>query len=299
MDRGGGSAIAGWRVGLDGGEWFEEIVGVFEDLAGHIEFVPQQTGGGRAFLGIFGEHASDQVFEIGALEFWTQRADGFGDLLEDTDKLFNGRTALDGEDACEGAIPDDADRVDICCTGDFGFFFELFWGEVAWSSDDGSCGGELGFVGLELDLCDSEIKEFEVRKRLSRKKEKIRGFEIAVDNPCIVGMLESFAELARDGEQPRERKDGHFLEDLLEVLSLEEFKGHIIADVGILAKVKDGGDMGMREFLHGLSFTTKALDGLEVLVEVRFQEFEGGLGRVCGVLGFKDNGHPALSDALE
>lgn len=151
---------------LDDGIAFGVVVGIVEELASHLDLIPKEASRRRAFLGVFGQQARKQVFEIGALELRTAGADGFGDLLEDADELFDGGAALDGQSTCECAIPDDTERVKVGGVGDLAFFFELFWGEITWGSDDGSCRGKLCFVGVKLDLGDPKIEKFKIRKRL-------------------------------------------------------------------------------------------------------------------------------------
>lgn len=216
--------------------------------------------------------------------------------MQDLDKEFDCGGFSEWMFACECLKPKNAKGIEICCRGQVGFFFELFWGEISGGTDDGSRRSEARFVGKLRGIGDAEVEQIKMRKRLFRGEEDVCGFEVAVQDALAVDGRKGGAELFRDGEQPTERNGGMAFEDGLKVFAFEVFEGHKRPVGGVGIKVEQWDDMGMMEAFEDLCFAFKAAGAREVISVLGQQEFERRASRRGFVFGFVDNGHSALFD---
>ena len=152
--------------------------------------------------------------------------------------------------------------------------------------------------GLRCGLGDAKVDDFDDGRVVAHSDEDVRGFEIAVNDPFLVGMLHALTHLQKQfkavGDRqsvPRGVRGNRLAADVLH--------GEVGAPLRRAARVEDPSDSRM---VHEGQRLTLGFEPRHDLcsVHAHFDDLHGHLSaNGQGLLGEPDLAHPALADALQ
>ena len=237
------------------------------------------VGGLGAAVGLFFEGLEDDVVEAGV---------GAG---------FFGRSgeAAEGKFAGEHFVEDDAEGINVGAVVDGVWFFDLFGRHVVRCAEGGPGAGEWIFGdGFSEEFGDAEVGDFNAAAGV---EEDVVGFDVAMEDAFVVGVLEGFAD-ARDDGEGLGGVDGAGAHGLAEVDAVDVFHEEVEEGAG-LAEVVDGDDVWVVEFGEGAAFAGEAFGEGGLFGEGLGEDFEGDEAIEFWLAGFVDETHAALADKFE
>ena len=166
---------------------------------------------------------------------------------------------------------------------------------VVRGADRGPEGGELG-SDLHLQLDRSEIQNPDDVAFLGLNQEDVVGFEVSVDDPEGVGVVQRLGKLGGDARRPRKRLTALAAEPLAELLSLEELHREVPRTVPGLPEIEDPDDVRVLELSGRLVLPAEALDRDVIAGDLRVQHFDGHVEAVRDAARFIHPTHRPVSD---
>jgi hypothetical protein len=253
----------------------------------------QLFAGGEALFGLFGEAASDDLVEFGGdIESFGEKG-GRGRKEVVFEDLVDGAVAsgdLKGCVAEEAFVEGSADAVDIATMID-GASVELFGRKIGGGSDEDACFGEFFFL---FGAGDPKVGEFD---DTCTGEHDIGGFDIAVDNALLMGVMEGIEELGEDIADLFEAEAGCLLglaDHVFEIRSVDEFHHDKIA----IFAFKDGfdaDDMGVNEASLCACFAKETIRLAKLSAGIGFELFDSDGHPKQEIRALVNNGGAALA----
>ncbi len=154
----------------------------------------------------------------------------------------------------------------------------------------GLCGLRSPRITLRSQLRQTKIENLRVT---SFRHKDIGRLDVAVDDACGVGSIQSIGDLNRQTEQ-NIRLNRLSRDALLQSDAVQEFHDDISAAV-LFADIVNGADVGMVECRRRLGLAPKAFKCLRVACHFVRKEFEADGAMKSGVLGLVDHTHPTAA----
>ena len=167
-------------------------------------------------------------------------------------------------------------------------------GQVVHSAQSGhGRGSDLFCRGLALgrhQLGQSEIQDLRLR---ALGQEDIRGLEVPMDDPGLVGGFERIGDLDCnfEGLSPGQRLPRNHVLERLPFQQLHHDEGLTLELVNFV----DGANVGVVETGGGTGFALKALQGLRVADQIGREELQGNASTQSEILGAVNHSHAAAA----
>lgn len=197
--------------------------------------------------------------------------EGIGGGDECADLLRGSAAGAEREGGGQEALEDDAERVDIGGGGDR-FAADLFGAGVfeGHGPEGRALGGGVGGVIGGEDGSDAEVEQFGCAVA---GDEDVGGFEVAVDDESLVGVVDGVADLDEEFESVAGGKvSGKTV--FINWLTRDVFHGDPGPAIGCGTGVDEAGDVGVVEDGEGVSFSVEAAEEV-VGVEPFSDDFYG------------------------
>ena len=183
--------------------------------------------------------------------------------------------------------------IDVGLLGDRAF--ELLGRHVREAAENGAGTGQRVAAAGALRSGDAEIREV-AEVAVGGVEQNVGRFDVAVDEPVRVGLVEGACELLDDGDGPigGERPGG---DEIGEVPAVDV--AHVDVQLTVdLAVAVDRDDVRAAQSRHVEGFATEPLLELGLVGEVADQPLERDGAAVLVVVGPVDLTHPAASEQL-
>ena len=190
----------------------------------------------------------------------------------------------------EGFVEGGAEAVDVAGGSDVVVLAAgLFGGEIRPGPDHGAALGEVGVSGVEA--CQAEVDDAGGAVGV---EEDVVGFEVAVEDAALVGVLDAEGGL-RDQSGGVEGREGAAAEALGEGAAFDQLGGEV-GVAALEAGVEEAGDVGVVEAAGDVGFALEAAPRARVDLE---QDLEGDVLPAGGVERAVDDPEPASPQLVE
>ncbi len=194
-------------------------------------------------------------------------------------------------------VQHDAQSVQIAARID-GFTDRLFGAHVRGRAEqDTGAGLKRGVHVVVDDLGDPEVDDLHGLVAVGFDDEDVRGFEIAVNHPLSVRVLESSEDLV-DQAQGVPRGEIALAEDLAERSASQARHDHEVHAAVRGPVVVDLEAVGVVEARHALRLALESLRAAHGVGDLRVEDFHGDGALELELHAPKDDPHPAGSDHL-
>lgn len=227
--------------------------------------------------------------------------DDFVEADVDLDFSARGGEAAEGEFAGEEFVEDDAEGVDVGTVVDGTAAGDLFGSHVVGGAHGLACAGERaggGAAGLRLfeteELGESEVGDFYPSAII---EQDILGFDVAMDDPFVVGELEGVADLADDFECLL-RVGRAICDHLPEGWAFDVLHEEVVEAAGGLTEVENADDVGVVQPGEGTGFAEEAFGEGGVVGEIGGEDFDGDGAIEPDLFGEIDGSHTSGTEKL-
>ena len=220
----------------------------------------------EAFVQLFLEALEDQrrksVRDIFAEKFRSRRR-----FLHVLERNFHRAAAFERQTSASHFVKDHAHAVNVGLERDF--ISVALFGRHVFGRTHRHAGAGEAFLFHLLDVRNAKIHDVDA---VVAREHDVRGLHVAVDDALAVRVKETACNLLDDDFNRFERKLALVLQNFGErnTLHVSHRDKELLA---LLTKVEHVNDVLVVEFLHGLCFEVKALDGL--FVGGRVENLEG------------------------
>lgn len=199
--------------------------------------------------------------------------------------------AIEGELTGEHFKEEDGKRVNIGMVVDILATLGLFWAHISGRANH-LIASDIGITFS--DFGDTEIGE---ESGLMFIEEDVSGFEIAVDNPFLMGLVEGGGDTTGDSEDIGEGQTGWGLGDTVDEGAAAHVTHNEIRQIFIDIEVINGDDGGMFEGGDDTGFGTETGTEVGCVQKFGWQDFNGNEAVEVGVIRLEDGGHPPFAKA--